>query len=61
VTQRGDNAAGEHDHGIRAVKDAMSKQILSELNGAGIQVASATFEIVGLPPLRIVGFKNTPG
>jgi small-conductance mechanosensitive channel len=40
------------DHGIRRVKDAMSRQILAGLEEAGIQVASATFEVVGIPPLR---------
>ena len=41
------------DHGIRAVKDAMSRDLLAALDEAGIGLASATFEIVGLPPLRI--------
>ena len=41
------------DHGVRAVKDAMSRDQLTALAAAGITVASATFEIVGLPPLRI--------
>ena len=41
------------DHGIRALKDAMSRDILQALDEAGIGLASATFEIVGLPPLRI--------
>jgi hypothetical protein len=41
------------DHGIRDLKDAMSRDILKALDDAGIGVASATFEIVGLPSLRI--------
>jgi hypothetical protein len=41
------------DHGIRAVKDAMARDILRELDAAGIGIASATFEIVGVPPLRL--------
>ena len=41
------------DHGIRRLKDAMSRDILHALDEAGIGLASATFEIVGLPPLRI--------
>ena len=41
------------DHGIRVVKDAKSRDILRELKEAEIKVASATFEITGLPPLRI--------
>ena len=41
------------DHGIRGLKDAMSRDILQALDQAGIGLASATFEIVGLPPVRI--------
>jgi small-conductance mechanosensitive channel len=41
------------DHGIRTLKDAMSRDILRALEEAGIGIASATFEIVGLPPLRM--------
>jgi small-conductance mechanosensitive channel len=41
------------DHGIRGLKDAMSRDMLKALDEAGIGMASATFEIVGLPPLRI--------
>lgn len=39
--------------GIRELKDRMSREILDALDAGGIQVASATYEIVGLPPLRI--------
>ena len=42
-----------HEHGVRAVKDAMSRDILKALDEAGIGIASATFEVVGLPTLRI--------
>jgi len=41
------------DHGIRDVKDAMSRELLDALDEAGIGMASSTFEIVGLPPLRL--------
>jgi small-conductance mechanosensitive channel len=41
------------DHGIRDVKDAMSRDVLRELEAAGIGLASATFEVVGLPPIRV--------
>lgn len=41
------------DHGIRGLKDAMSRDILKALDDAGIGLASATFEIVGLPPLSL--------
>ena len=39
--------------GVRDIKDAMSRDILRELDAAGISLASATFEIVGLPELRM--------
>lgn len=41
------------DRGIRDVKDAMSRDLLKALDAAGIGIASATFEITSLPPLRI--------
>ena len=41
------------DHGIRDLKDALAREILGSLEEAGIPMASATFEIVGLPPLQI--------
>jgi small-conductance mechanosensitive channel len=42
-----------HARGVRELKDKMSREILAAFDEAGIQVASATFEIVGLPPLKI--------
>jgi small-conductance mechanosensitive channel len=41
------------DHGTRDIKDAMSREILARLDAAGIGIASATFEITGIPKLRI--------
>ncbi|WP_434150392.1 mechanosensitive ion channel family protein [Methylocaldum gracile subsp. desertum] len=41
------------DRGIREAKDALSRDILQAFEQAGIELASATFEIVGVPPLRI--------
>jgi small-conductance mechanosensitive channel len=41
------------DHGIREVKDAMSREVLDGLEAAGIGIASSTYDIVGLPPIRI--------
>jgi small-conductance mechanosensitive channel len=41
------------EHGIRDIKDAMSRDILSAFDGAGIAIASATYAIVGLPPIRV--------
>ncbi len=39
--------------GVREVKDAMTRQVLAELDAAGIGIASATYDIVGLPPLTV--------
>ncbi len=39
-------------HGARALKDAMSRDILDALDEAGIGIASSTYDIVGLPPIR---------
>jgi len=41
------------ERGVRAVKDAMSREILRAFDEAKIGIASATVEIVGLPPLRM--------
>lgn len=41
------------DRGVRDLKDVMSRDILQAFDEAGIGIASATFEIVGLPPLRL--------
>jgi len=41
------------DHGIRDVKDAISRDLLAALDAAGIGIASSTFEITGLPDLRV--------
>lgn len=37
------------DHGIRGVKDAMTRQILRDFREAGIEVASTTIELAGIP------------
>jgi small-conductance mechanosensitive channel len=41
-------------HGVRDIKDAMSRRILSDLDAAGNSVASATFELVGTPPIELM-------
>ena len=41
------------EHGVRTVKDRMSRDVLQLLDEAGIGIASATFEVVGLPELRV--------
>jgi len=40
-------------HGARALKNAMSRDILRAFDAAGIGIASATYDIVGFPPLRL--------
>ena len=39
--------------GVRAIKDSMNREILAALEAAKIEIASGTYEIVGLPPIRI--------
>ncbi len=41
------------DHGIRDIKDAISRDILKAFDKAGIGIATTTYNIVGLPSLRI--------
>lgn len=41
-----------HEHGIRHVKDAITRSVLDAFEQARITIASATLDIVGLPPLR---------
>jgi small-conductance mechanosensitive channel len=41
------------DHGTRDIKDRMTRQILARLIEADIDIASTSYEITGLPPLRI--------
>jgi small-conductance mechanosensitive channel len=40
-------------HSIRELKSAMSLEVLKALEEAGVGIASTTFEIVGLPPVRV--------
>ena len=47
-------------HRIRSVKDAMSRQIITELDHAGIGIASATYDIVGFPPLEVRQLRAPP-
>jgi small-conductance mechanosensitive channel len=41
------------DHGIRPIKDAMTREILAALQGASIDIASGTYAIVEMPPLKV--------
>jgi small-conductance mechanosensitive channel len=40
-------------HGVRAIKDAMSRELLVALADAKLEIASGTYEIVGIPPIRV--------
>ncbi|MDZ7912895.1 MAG: mechanosensitive ion channel [Rhodococcus sp. (in: high G+C Gram-positive bacteria)] len=44
--------------GIRTIKDRMSRDILAGLESAGIGIASATYEIVGLPGITVTERKG---
>jgi small-conductance mechanosensitive channel len=48
------------DHGVRAIKDAMSRDILRDLNAAGIGIASGTYQIVGVPKLQVAISADRP-
>jgi small-conductance mechanosensitive channel len=41
------------DHGIRHIKDQMSRDVLAGLDRAGIGIASGTYAIVEMPPIRL--------
>ncbi len=42
-------------HGTRSIKDRMSRDIIAELDAAGIPVGSSTYDIIGLPPITLSG------
>jgi small-conductance mechanosensitive channel len=41
------------DHGIRKIKDQMSREIIAALDEAKISIASGTYAIVEVPPIKI--------
>jgi small-conductance mechanosensitive channel len=41
------------DHDIRGLKDRMSREIIDRLDRAKIGIASSTYDIVGMPPIRV--------
>jgi small-conductance mechanosensitive channel len=41
------------DHGGRTIKDQMSREIIARLDEAKIEIASGTYAIVEVPPIRI--------
>jgi small-conductance mechanosensitive channel len=42
-----------HAHGVRDLKDAMSREIIGAFDDAGIQIASSTYDVVGMPAIRV--------
>jgi small-conductance mechanosensitive channel len=40
-------------HGVRQVKSDMSRQILTALETRGIEIASATYDVVGFPKVQV--------
>jgi small-conductance mechanosensitive channel len=42
------------DFGIRPIKSDMSRGILKQFDEAGIGIASGTYEVVGMPPIKVV-------
>jgi small-conductance mechanosensitive channel len=41
------------EHGTREIKDAIARAVLARFDEASIEIASATYEIVGAPTLRV--------
>ncbi|MEP6861396.1 MAG: mechanosensitive ion channel domain-containing protein, partial [Deltaproteobacteria bacterium] len=41
------------DHDVRGLKDRMSREIMSKLDAAHIGIASSTYDVVGMPPIRV--------
>jgi hypothetical protein len=41
--------------GIRYVMDELARSIMSRFDQAGIGIASATYDVVGFPPIRLEG------
>jgi len=41
------------EHGIRDVKDAIARAVLQRFDEASIEIASATYEITGVPTVRV--------
>ena len=49
------------DHGTREIKDRMTRQIIGELEAAGISIPATSYEIAAIPPLQIrSGAADTP-
>ena len=48
------------DHGVRGIKDAMSREIIANLKRAGMGIASGTYQVVGMPKLQVVLSGESP-
>jgi hypothetical protein len=48
------------EHGIRDLKDAVSRDILKAFDAAGIGIATTTYNIVGFPALSIESGVSVP-
>lgn len=46
-------------HGVREVKDALSRDILKKLDRAAIGLTSASYDIVGFPKVRVALERST--
>lgn len=49
-----------HSRGVREVKDAISRDVLTALDAAGIGIASTTYGVVVLPPATGQGHRPAP-
>lgn len=48
------------EFGVRDLKDEMSREIMKGFDADKIGIASGTYEIVGLPPVRVEGLESRP-
>ena len=44
-------------HGVRDIKDRIARSVLEKFDASRIEIASATYEIVGLPAVRVQGLE----
>jgi small-conductance mechanosensitive channel len=42
-------------HGVRYVKDELARLVMERFDQAGIGIASATYDVIGFPPIRLEG------
>lgn len=49
------------EHGVRVIKDAITRELLAEFARKNIELASTTLELVSVPPLKVdlSGFSHT--